>query len=175
MKDRMSVPIVDDFQAEPMIHRVLPRRYTGRDRLEAVDKHLAKFMEKVGIEAPLHPIQEKLRYLKKESGYKVMNYAIALLCTLGDHEQLHPFLPQSNVAWARSSKYLHFPPHAEKAWLRNLLKNPKRLGKRQQVRLQEQISRLRPEHLEQMKRLQTDCHGNARALYRYTSAVLKLY
>ena len=55
---------------------VIAKSYTPHDSLQAVDKHLSAFMEKTGIRAPLHPIQERLRFMKMQSGYKSLNYAL---------------------------------------------------------------------------------------------------
>ena len=49
-----------------------------------VDKHLLEFMQKTGVKAPIHPIQERMHFMKKECGYKAVNYAIALTCILED-------------------------------------------------------------------------------------------
>ena len=79
---------------------IIARSYTPIDRLQAVDKHLITFFEKTGVNSPLHPIQEKLRYIKKECKYKSLNYAISLLCILehdvDSQEKLYPFLPKSD-------------------------------------------------------------------------------
>ena len=105
--------MVSDFQPEAKWRDrcVIAHAYTATDRLQAVDKHLLEFMEKADVRAPLHPIQERLRFMKKESGYKSLNYyAIALTCILEDdsesQEKLRPFPPKSNVSWARSSRLL---------------------------------------------------------------------
>ena len=95
---------------------VIAKPYSPSDSLQAVDKHLIAFLEKTGIRAPLHPIQERLRFMKMQSGYKSLNYAIALACILQDdihaQESLEPYLPQSHVAWARSSRLLKpLPSH----------------------------------------------------------------
>ena len=60
------------------------RTYSSTDRITAVDRHLRGFLEKADISHPVHPIQEKLRFMKIESRFKSINYAIALTCILQD-------------------------------------------------------------------------------------------
>ena len=99
------------------------------DRLNAVDKTLADFLDKVGWHdsLPLHDVQELLKAMKYRSGFRSINYAIALTCILDGHEELQekiaPFLPRSNAAWARSLAVLDpVPPVFVRSWLKNLLK-----------------------------------------------------
>ena len=61
---------------------VIGHSYSCKDRIGAVDKHLRHFMEKAGIRASHHVIQEKLLFMKKECMYKSLNYAIALTCMI---------------------------------------------------------------------------------------------
>ena len=65
--------------------------------------------------------------MKFRSGFRSINYAIALTCILDGHKELQekvaPFLPRSNSAWARSLAVLdHVPPVFVQSWLKNLLK-----------------------------------------------------
>ena len=122
--DNLYRPDVDWFE-----HSMLDRRYTDVDRCNAVDKNLLKFLEKVNMRSslPLHIIQQRLRAMKIDSGYKNLNYAIALLCIHeGDEEAqegLSPALPRSNVAWARSMRLLaRVPTSFVGGWLNNLLR-----------------------------------------------------
>ena len=54
----------------------------------------------------MYTLEERLRDMKIDSGFKSLNYAICVMCILeGDEqaeEQLRPHLPRSDVAWARS-------------------------------------------------------------------------
>ena len=122
--------MVSDFQPEAKWRDRCVIAHASTDRLQAVDKHLLEFMVKADVRAPLHPIQERLRFMKKESGYKSLNYAIALTCILEDdsesQEKLRPFLPKSNVSWARSSRLLKPQPrHFLRVWIHRLKENPK--------------------------------------------------
>ena len=83
------------------------RTWTDRDRLELCVKPLLSILERADISAQIHPIIEIIKFLKKECGYKSLNYPIVLTCLLDDEEtqmKLLPFLPRSDVAWARSFK-----------------------------------------------------------------------
>ena len=161
---------------------VIAKSYSPSDSLQAVDKHLIAFMEKTGIRAPLHPIQERLRFMKMQSGYKSLNYAIALACILQEdidaQESLVPYLPQSNVAWARSSRLLKpLPRHFITLWLRNLLKKPKPLSKAQERKHQENLALFQPEQHDLMHDM-TRCYDGSPtllkcALYRFSQAILK--
>ena len=110
-------------------HAIKAREYSDMDRLNAVDKTLADFLDKVGWHdsLPLHDVQELLKAMKFRSGFRSINYAIALTCILDGHEELQekiaPFLPRSNAAWARSLAVLDpVPPVFVRSWLKNLLK-----------------------------------------------------
>ena len=65
--------------------------------------------------------------MKIESGFRSLNYATCMMCILeGDEqaqEQLRPYLPGSDVAWARSLRLLSPVPEilSVSNWLRNLL------------------------------------------------------
>ena len=187
--------MVSDFQPEAKWRDrcVIAHAYTATDRLQAVDKHLLEFMVKADVRAPLHPIQERLRFMKKESGYKSLNYAIALTCILEDdsesQEKLQPFLPKSNVSWARSSRLLKPQPrHFLRVWIRRLKENPKPLTKAQQRKFGENVALLlqQPE-LSALFHSIISFHGYGMygyhlddlpddlqcALYRFSCAVLK--
>ena len=169
---------------------VISKSYSSTDRIQAVDRHLIEFMQKTGIVSPLHPIQERLKFMKKESGYKSLNYAIALTCILeGDCDsimKLLPFLPDSNVAWARSSRMLRpQPPSFVMAWLYHLMKNPRPLSKSQLKKFHDHVSLFQPDHVDLMYRLIRcyGCYGYDLdalphdlkcALYRYSCAILKV-
>ena len=163
---RCGLVLTSDFQPEVnwTDRCVAPHIYSATDRLQAVDKHLIHFMEKVGISAPLHPIQEKLRFMKKESRYRGLNYAIALTCIL-EHDsesqaRLRPYLPRSNVAWARSSRLLMkpLPEHFIRVWYRHLATNAKQLSKFQMRKLCKNITLLKPEQSNLMYHLITLVH-----------------
>lgn len=164
------------------------RSYAAVDRLQAVDRHLKHFMGKAGISAPIHPLQERLRYWKKESRYRSLNYAIALTCVLyhdvHQREKLIPFLPESNVSWARSSQLMNpVPNEFVVAWYRHLMRNPKQLSRPQANRFSRNVARLEPLQADLMYRL-IRCHGYYGydlsalpwelrcALYRFTRAIL---
>ena len=110
-------------------HAMMVRQYTDMDRLNAVDKTLAAFLEKIGWcdSLPLHEVQELLKAMKYRSGYRSLNYAIALTCILDEdriRQKIAPFLPRSNAAWARSLAVLDPVPQVFiRSWLKNLL-NP---------------------------------------------------
>ena len=78
--------------------------------------------------------------MKIDSGFKSLNYAICVMCILEDdeqaQEQLRPYLPRSDVAWARSLRLLSPVPEIFVSnWLRNLLKPARRdLSDRQKKR-----------------------------------------
>ena len=104
---------------------VLPRSYAARERLSAVDKHLIRFMERTGVQVQLHGVQERLQFMKKDSGYKSLNYAIALSCICHEDKAacyaLRSYLPKSNVSWARSSRLVScMPRQFSDIWLRHL-------------------------------------------------------
>lgn len=110
-------------------HATEDREYNDSDRLQAVDKTLIKFMEKSDLRSsmPLFSMQQCLRSMKINSGYKNLNYAIALTCILGEDEEaqekISQFLPRSNISWVRSMHVLKpVPEYFVKSWLRNLLK-----------------------------------------------------
>ena len=186
--------IVLDMVFEPEVdwekRCVLAKTYSSADRIEGVDKHLRHFMEKTGIRAQHHAIQEKLEFMKKECGYNSLNYAIALTCILeGDQEsleKLRPFLPQSYVAWARSSRVLPKPlsTHFIATWLRHLTTHSKSLSKSQRQKFHENIARFQPEQTDIMYRMIQcfGCYGYnidslppelSCALYRFSCAILK--
>ena len=169
---------------------IIARSYTPIDRLQAVDKHLITFFEKTGVNSPLHPIQEKLRFIKKECKYKSLNYAISLLCILehdvDSQEKLYPFLPKSNVAWARSYTALKSvaPAHFSRSWLRHLLRNLRSLSKSQLKKFHGNVARLQSEHLIIMhdmikhygcaeQDLDSLPHDLRYALYQFSQAILK--
>ena len=78
--------------------------------------------------------------MKIDSGFKSLNYAICVMCILEDdkqaQEQLRPYLPRSDVAWARSLGLLSPVPEIFVSnWLRNLLKPARKdLSDRQKKR-----------------------------------------
>ena len=150
-------------------HATLDREYTDADRLIALDEALVKFMEKTELRptVPLFLIQERLRALKIDCGYKNLNYAIALTCILeGDREaqeKLSSFLPKSNVAWVRSWRLLTADPLPRpflKSWLKNLLDQcpPKDLSKRQKTRFYRIIQHFDETRLKLMHDLMV-CYG----------------
>ena len=110
-------------------HAVKAKQHTNMSRLNAVDKTLADFLDRVGWydSLPLHDIQELLKVMKFRSHFKSLNYAIALTCTLEGHELLQekisPFLLRSNAAWARHLAVLDpVPPAFVRTWLKKLFK-----------------------------------------------------
>ena len=168
---------------------ILPRLYAARERLTAVDRHLVRFMQKTGVLLNLHGVLEPLQYMKKESGYKSLNYAIALTCICAEHDEifqkLQPYLPKSHVAWARSSKLMSCKPQQfSKAWLRQLLIRTKPLTPFQLKKFKQNIREFNSEEKELMQRLiqsygcceprvelipaETKC-----ALYRFSSAMCR--
>ena len=75
----------------------------------------------------MYTLEERLRDMKIDSGFKSLNYAICVMCILeGDEkpeEQLRSHLPRCDVAWARSLHLLSpVPEILVRNWLRNLLK-----------------------------------------------------
>lgn len=169
---------------------VKPRSYTGTDRLQAVDRHLVDFMSKTGVTVPIHPVQERLRFMKKEGGFKSINYAIALTCILADDdtsvEKLKPFLPRSNVSWARSMRLLDPVSNAfVYAWYRHMRQGVNRpLSLSQCKRLNRNFALLEERQTEVMYRLIRcyGCYGYdlpslpmplRSILYKFTCAVLK--
>ena len=58
----------------------------------------------------MYTLEERLRDMKIDSGFKSLNYAICVMCILKDDEQaqekLRPYLPRSDVAWVRSLRLL---------------------------------------------------------------------
>ena len=183
--------LVSDFQPEVnwSDRCVLTSSYTGTDRLQAVDKHLTWFLEKTGLEVRLHPVQERLRFMKKECGYRSLSYPLALMCILEDHpeyqERLQPFLPKSHVAWARSSRLLKpLPVHFRKSWLRRLIQSPKPLSKAQLKRLHRSVALFRDDERVMMhdmillygsptNSLDSLPYDLKYALYKFSSAILK--
>ena len=181
-------------------HAVLDRQYTDSDRLVAVDKNLVKFMEKANLHRslPLVVMQERLRAMKISSGYKNLNYAIALTCILAEdkeaRDKIAPFLPKSNVAWARSARLLHpAPMQFVDSWLRNLRRRcpSKDLSKTQKKRFYDSLKLLDETERQTMYNLM-HCYGRVHfygldetndldvlpielrhALYRYLLAVCK--
>ena len=131
---------------------MMDRQYTHADRLNAIDNSLLIFLEKAsctGSSLPLFVIQERLQTMKITSGYQSLNYAIALICILGEDDEAQKkcsaFLPTSNVAWARSMKMLApVPTQFVRCWLRNLLNSspPKNFSKQQQKRFYKNLKPL---------------------------------
>ena len=123
-------------------HALMPRIYGGADRLNAMHKVLIKFLDKISFctYLPMYTLEERLRDMKIDSGFKNLNYAICVMCILeGDEqaeEQVRPHLPRSDVAWARSLHLLSPVPEIfVRNWLRNLLKPTRRdLSDRQKKR-----------------------------------------
>ena len=136
---------------------VIPRQYRASDRLDAVDRALDKFLNRISLQTylPMYIVQSRLRAMKIDAGYKSLNYAIALSCILeGDEalqEEIRPYLPRSNNAWARSMRLMAPPPAIfVQNWLKNLLKRsttyvpptPSRdLSKQQEQRFKETLER----------------------------------
>ena len=103
--------------------------HTDMSRLNAVDKALADFIDKVGWyhSLPLHDIQELLKAMRFLSHFKSLNYANALTSILEGHELLQekiaPFPPRSNAALTRNLTVLDpVPPSFVRSWLKKLLK-----------------------------------------------------
>ena len=123
-------------------HAFMPRIYGGADRLNAMHKVLIKFLDKISFctYLPMYTLEERLRDMKIDSGFKSLNYAICVMCILeGDEQaeqQVRPHLPRSDVAWARSLHLLSPVPEIfVRNWLRNLLKPTRRdLSDRQKKR-----------------------------------------
>ena len=143
--DNIYLPDVHWFD-----HAQMERSYTSADRLNAVDKALVKFIEKIGYctNIPLNVIEDRVRAMKIESGFKSLNYALAVMCVLdGDafaQDRIRPFLPRSNVAWARSLRLLSPVPGVfMNNWLRNLLEPrlSKDLSERQKKRFYANLER----------------------------------
>ena len=148
-------------------HAIKAREYSDMDRLNAVDKTLADFLDKVGWHdsLPLHDVQELLKAMKFRSGFRSINYAIALTCILDGHEELQekitPFLPRSNAAWARSLAVLDpVPPVFVRSWLKNLLKpTPSRnLTQTQKKRVHDSLPHFTDTELQVMYDL-IECYG----------------
>ena len=169
---------------------VLPRSYAARERLSAVDKHLIRFMERTGVQVQLHGVQERLQFMKKDSGYKSLNYAIALSCICHEDKAacyaLRSYLPKSNVSWARSSRLVScMPRQFSDIWLRHLLINAKPLTRRQSSRLNENLDKFCREQNDAMRLLiesygcGSDRHVDSLpddlrcALYRFSCAAIK--
>ena len=139
---------------------VTPKVYSSPDRLRAVNKHLARFITKADLRIPMHPLQERLQAMKKQSRYKSLNYAIALTCLVEPHdieslEKLRTFLPKSHLAWARSSKIFPrpLPPSFIRCWLNHLMKSTKPLTATQEKAFHERLARLQPDDMKLMLRL----------------------
>ena len=130
-------------------HALMPRIYSGADRLNAMHKVLIKFLDKISFctYLPMYTLEERLRDMKIDSGFKNLNYAICVMCILeGDEqaeEQVRPHLPRSDVAWARSLHLLSPVPEIfVRNWLRNLLKPTGRdLSDRQKKRFADNFKR----------------------------------
>ena len=169
---------------------VMPSIYSASDRLGAVDKHLAWFLEKSGIRATLHPVQERLRFMKKECRYKSINYALALMCILeGDpesQEKLRPYLPKSHAAWARSSRIMKpLSNFFITSWLDHLMINAKQLSTSQWKRFHTNVALFQTEQSNLMRDMIVDygCHQDddlhrlphelQYALYRFSCVILK--
>ena len=181
-------------------HAVMPRVYSARDQLNAVDKALYKFIDRICLQTdiPMYTVQERLRAMKIDAGYKSLNYAIALSCILeGDHEaqeKIRPFLPKSNNAWARSMRLMSPPPVIFlKNWLNNLMRtsltyvppsSSRDLSKQQEERFRENVQRFDELERKVMHDLAAtyDCELDADdflrlptqlkiALYKYSMAV----
>lgn len=127
---KCGVVLTSKFQPDALWfdHAMGERVYSDVDRLNAATKALNTFIERVELETnvPLYVLQERLRYLKIDAGFKNLNYAIVLICLLeGDvlaQQALIPFLPKSHVAWARSMRLLNpLPDIFYKNWLKVLL------------------------------------------------------
>ena len=103
-------------------HALMPRIYGGADRLNAMHKVLIKFLDKISFctYLPMYTLEERLRDMKIDSGFKYLNYAICVMCILeGDEQaeqQIRPHLPRSDVAWARS---LHLLSPVPEIFVRN--------------------------------------------------------
>ena len=95
----------------------------------------------------MYTLEERLRDMKIDSGFKSLNYAICVMCILeGDEQaeqQVRPHLPRSDVAWARSLHLLSPVPEIfVRNWLRNLLKPSRRdLSDRQKKRFADNFKR----------------------------------
>ena len=181
-------------------HAVMPRVYNARDQLNAVNKALYKFIDRICLQTdlPMYTVQERLRAMKIDAGYKSLNYAIALSCILeGDHEaqeEIRPFLPKSNNAWARSMRLMSPPPVIFlKNWLNNLMRtsltyvppsSSRDLSKQQEERFRENVQRFDELERKVMHDLAAtyDCELDADdflrlptqlkiALYKYSMAV----
>ena len=130
-------------------HALMPRIYGGADRLNAMQKVLIKFLDKISFctYLPMYTLEERLRDMKIDSGFKSLHYAICVMCILeGDEqaeEQVRPHLPRSDVAWARSLHLLSPVPEIfVRNWLRNLLKPTRRdLSDRQKKRFADNFKR----------------------------------
>ena len=111
-------------------HAVKSKEHTDMSRLNAMDKTLGDFLDRIGwydsLPLPWHDVQELLKAMKFRSHLKSLNYAIALTCILEEHELLQekisPFLPRSNAASARDLVVLDpVLPAFVRSWLKKLL------------------------------------------------------
>ena len=122
--------VLDNLYAFPgyPLYSILPS-YTDVIRLKAVDRHLNAFLEKVGLETSLYPLQENMRMLKMQTQYKTINYALAVACILRDNDEarvkLQPYLPKGDGAWIRCMNCP--PPNFFWWWMIYLLKNAREL------------------------------------------------
>ena len=132
-------------------HALMPRIYSGTDRLNAMNKALINFLDKVSFctYLPMYTLEERLRDMKIDSGFKSLNYAICVMCIprrRRTSSRATPSLPtRSDVAWARSLRLLSPVPEIfVRNWLRNLLKPARRdLSDRQKKPLRYQFRALR--------------------------------
>ena len=65
-------------------HALMPRIYGGADRLNAMHKVLIKVLDKISFctYLPMYTLEERLRDMKIDSGFKSLNYAICVMCIL---------------------------------------------------------------------------------------------
>ena len=124
-----------------------------------VDKGLVKFLEKVKLQSniPFPTLQQQMT--------KRCHYAIALTCLHeGDEKalaKLSPFLPKSNVVWARNMDLMNpMPMIFAWSWLKNLKQSmPSRdLSKRQKKRFYQNLKNIDRVERKTMYDL-INCHG----------------
>ena len=166
---------------------IAPSQYNDRKRLKAVDHHLIAFLEKVGLQTSIYPLQESLRILKTQGHYKTINYAIALSCIMQDNvearEKLSPWLPKYDQAWVRCvAIWRPVPQNFMWLWMIHLMRNAQELSPMQEKRFLLNVSQF-DEHQDNLLHGLIACYGVDYhipfdmelkwLLYKYSCAILK--